>query len=116
MVIELSETHLWHALGASALHVLLVDFKYLLQALALGLARGPLPERIVLEAQRFPVAALALQRSLAVAQISGVLPILVPVAQAVVVERRKAARNAQRQMIRAAVVAQEIAVPARMRA
>lgn len=93
-----------------------VDLKNLLQAFTLGLALGPLPERIVLEAQRFPVATLTLKLSLAIAQISRVVPILIPVAQAIVVERRKAARNAQRQMIRAAIVTQEIAVPARMRA
>lgn len=103
-------THPRLALGTLALEMQLVDGQHLLEALTLGLARGTLPGRIVLSAQRVLQITRMRSLALATAQIARIFPILVPAAQAAIVQAGKAARDAQRQVICAPILAQKVAL------
>lgn len=89
----------------------IIDGQQLLESLTLGLAIGFLPQRIVPAAQcQTPIALTTLLFVLAAAEITRIVDVLVPPAEAIVVQCGKAARYVQRQVICATVMAKEVAV------
>lgn len=115
-ILKNSKTHLHHTLGSLAALVKIIDGQQLLKSLTLGLAIGFLPQRIVLATQcQTPIALTTLLFVLAAAEIARIVDVLVPPAEATVVQCGKAARYVQRQVICATVMAKEVAVPGRRR-
>lgn len=92
--------------------MLIVDIQQHLQSLALRLADGLIPHRVTLSSQcQTPIAVTFIPLEFAATQIARIVAVLVLPTQATVVIGRKLACYVPRQVVRAPVLPQEVAVP-----